>query len=292
MIRYFLHRYADITLRQLVRHFIGRLARLDGNDDFSSTTRPCVFFLSTGRVGTKTIAALASLSEHVIAFHEPAPKLYGLSNICYQTFDENRNLELFKEAFLTARKDLFNYTLSFNKGYVETSPQVTFLAPIIRSVMPEAKFVHVIRDPRSFIRSGMRRRWYVDHPMDNTRIKPPLSSELCDQWQHWSPFRKIIWLWQESNLWIDKFMSTLRRDQGLFLQAEEIFELTPNSLEKLYRILNTDMPSEKKIKWILSKKFNAQTTGDFPEFSGWTDKMYTELVENTGNTAEYFGYKI
>ena len=107
MIRYYLQRYSDITLRQLARHFFGRRVSVNCVDYFNGTNRPCVFFLSSGRVGTKTIADLASLSENIIGFHEPKPKLYSLSNICYNTQDENKNLELLKEAFLTARRDLF-----------------------------------------------------------------------------------------------------------------------------------------------------------------------------------------
>jgi len=292
MIRYYLHRYSDITFRQLARHFFGRRVNANCKDYFSGTNRPCVFFLSTGRVGTKTIAALASLSKHIIGFHEPKPKLYGLSNICYKTFEENKNHELLKEAFLTARRDLFQYTHSFGKGYVETSPQVTFLAPIIHSVIPEAKFVHVVRDPRNFIRSGMRRRWYVDHPMDETRIKPPANSKLNDEWQNWSPYRKIIWLWQETNLWIDKFMNTLGHGKRLFLHVEKIFEQQFDSIEKLYHFLNSSVPSKKKIKIIISKKMNTQTSGDFPKFGDWSNDMNIELIESAGKTAEYFGYRI
>ena len=292
MIRYYLHRYSDITFRQLARHFFGRPVNKNCKDYFNGSNRPCIFFLSAGRVGTKTIAALASLAENIIAFHEPNPKLYGLSNICYNTFDGNKNFELFNEAFLTARRDLFDYTHSFGKGYVETSPQVTFLAPIIHRAIPEAKFVHIIRDPKRFIRSGMRRRWYLDHPMDETRIKPSSNSKLKDEWQSWSSYRKIIWLWQETNLWIDRFMNTLGPEKRLFLHAEEIFEPQFNSIEKLYHFLNSSVPSKKKIKSILSKKINAQTSGDFPKFGDWTNDMYTELIENAGKTAEYFGYRI
>jgi len=49
---------------------------------------------------------------------------------------------------------------------------------------------------------------------------------------------------------------------------------------------------KKKIKAILSKKMNAQTSGDFPKFGDWTKDMHAELKENAGKTAEYFGYRI
>jgi hypothetical protein len=78
----------------------------------------------------------------------------------------------------------------------------------------------------------------------------------------------------------------------LFLHAEEIFEPHYASIEKLYQFLNSNMPSKKKIKKILSKKMNAQITGDFPKSGDWTNAMYTELIKNAGKTAAYFGYRL
>lgn len=284
----------DLSFRQLSwlirRKFMNQHPLIQFTDE-----HPCIFTLSTGRAGTRTLAALLSLSNDTHSYHEPKPLLYGLSQLSYLYDNKSCSQSCFdfkKEAFLLARKSRLDCALSCRKGYVETSPQVTFIAPIIHSVIPEAKFVHVIRDPRNFVRSGMRRRWYVDHPMDDTRVKPPSNSKLNDEWQNWSPYRKIIWLWQETNLWIDKFIHTLDHEKFLFLHAEEIFEPQFDSIEKLYHFLNSSMPSKKKIRAILSKKMNAQTSGDFLKFGDWTHDMYTELIENAGKTAEYFGYRI
>lgn len=252
---------------------------------------PCVFVLSTGRAGTRTLASLLNLSKGALSYHEPKPLLYGLSQLSY-FYDTEQCFDLKKEAFLLARRSRLEFSLSCRKGYVETSPQITFLAPIILRVIPEAKFIHLIRDPRDFIRSGMRRGWYVNHPMDITRLKPHPDSKTYTEWQHWSPYRKIIWLWQETNLWIEKFVSTLDHENCLFLHAEEIFESQLEAIEKLYCFLNSKIPSKTKIKMILAKKINAQKSGSFPKYSEWHMNMYRELKENLAKTAEHFGYRI
>jgi hypothetical protein len=280
----------NLSLKQLIWQIKRRIMNQPPLIQFTDQ-HPCVFTLSTGRAGTRTLASLLSLSTATLSYHEPKPLLYGLSQLSY-LYGNKSCSDFIKEAFLIARKFHLDCTLSSRKGYVETSPQATFIAPIIHNVVPGSKFVHIIRDPKDFIRSGMRRRWYVDHPMDTTRIKPPPGSKLSSEWQFWSPFRKIIWLWQETNLWIDQFINTLGNKNCLFLHAEEIFEAQFESIEKLFSFLNSSMPSKNRIKAILSKKMNAQTSGDFPKFNDWTNDMQAALIENAGKTAEYFGYRI
>ena len=106
-----------------------------------------VFFLSTGRVGTKTIAALLSIADSYDVYHEPRPLLYNLSKISYATPITTHSIKLINEAFLIARKNIINLALIKKKGYIETSPQVTFLAPFLAESFPNSKFIHLIRNP-------------------------------------------------------------------------------------------------------------------------------------------------
>jgi hypothetical protein len=251
---------------------------------------PCVFTLSTGRTGTKTLAALASLSTRSLAFHEPSPKLYGLSSLYYRYNGGVVNDEIFTEAFLTARRMRFRYALSFNKGYVETSPQVTFLAPVIHNALPQSKFIHIVRDPKDFVRSGMRRGWYDNHPMDNTRLKPTSQSEDYKFWQKWGALEKTCWLWKETNVWINRFMQTLPAEQKLFLRSENIFLNKKKEINSFFDFLNTPLPSSKRIKKILSKKLNAQKSGNFQEVADWPDELHAKFYRIAGESAKLFGY--
>jgi hypothetical protein len=284
------NRISDLTLREILQHLTVSNIRKVGKNRLVPPPAPCVFTLSTGRSGTKSLAALGNLAETIFAYHEPLPKLYGLAYLSHLTPHGKQNAAIFREAFLLARNDRFRYACSFGKGYLETSPQATFLAPVILKVVPNVKFIHITRDPRDYVRSGMRRRWYVDHPMDNTRIVPHRQSKQGQVWPNLSPFEKIIWLWEETNIWINRFLSELPQERVLRLRAEDVFAMNPASIESYFRFLNSGCPPPQKIRRVLSKRLNAQTAGDFPEYGQWSVEMRQYIREHIGSTAVGFGY--
>ncbi len=178
-------------------HFKGIISRRNLCNDFDEK-KPCIFVLSTGRVGSETLSALLALNSNIVSFHEPKPSLYKMSKVSY----ENNNpacANVIDAAFLSLRSDLFQYALKQSKGYIETSPQVTFLAPAIYRVMPNAKFIHLVRHPADVVRSGMRRKWYAGNSADTTRIVPGRSCAFTKNWSKLSSFTKNVWLWAETN---------------------------------------------------------------------------------------------
>ena len=251
---------------------------------------PCVFVLSTGRVGTQTLSSLFKLAKNVFAYHEPEPLLYGLSKLAY----ENNNKIVRKiliEAFLALRKEKIEYSLYSKRGYVETSPHATFLAPIILEAIPNARFIHVVRAPRYVIRSGMRRKWYNGNSADKNRIVPNPESEEGKRRESYSPFQKNSWLWAETNKWILEFSSSLPADRIILVRSEDIFTANEEIIKKLFSFINSPMPSKRKIKHVLNKNLNIQRSGIFPEVSDWSDKMHSELFSIAGETAGILGYK-
>jgi len=259
--------------------------------DFDNS-HPCVFVLSTGRVGTQTLAALYDLPKNVISYHEPQPKIYGLSKLSYSQQNSTLAQKILQEAFWTARYVLLYYSLDRHKGYIETSPQVTFLAPVIYQAIPTAKFIHVVRDPRLVVHSGMRRKWYGGHHMDGSRITPMPDMEHHNLWQRFSPFQKNLWLWNETNRWISCFLTKVPSHSQLLIHAEDIFDASSNMHEQLFAFINAPFPPRRKIDRILGKRLNAQRIGDFPQPEQW-DSRSIELLENMcGETANQLGYVI
>jgi hypothetical protein len=253
---------------------------------------PCAFVLSTGRTGTKTIAALLGLSKQVFAYHEPKPLVYGLSRLAYENYHEPLAIKVLQEAFITARRDLLDFSLASSKGYVETSPQVTFLARAIAAAIPGALFIHLTRDPRDVIRSGMRRQWYVGNPNDQYRISPKTGTEEFSKWESYSAFQKNIWSWRETNRWIVQFCKQLPARSFLLLRAEDIFDGNQETLTRLYTFLGLCVPSKTRIEDLLRNRLNAQRKGDFPEPSEWPDTWNQDLRGMAGNTAQELGYEI
>ncbi|GAB4547327.1 MAG: hypothetical protein Fur002_23220 [Anaerolineales bacterium] len=254
--------------------------------------RPAVFVLSTGRVGTETLDALLQLAENLFSYHEPTPTLYRLSKAAYQHETNPLAKEILTQSFLAARQDLLDYSLKGGKGYAETSPQVTFLAPVIAEALPQARFIHLVRDPRDVVRSGMRRKWYAGHSYDATRITPRPQDSAASLWGAYAPFEKNLWLWNETNRWILSFMENLAAAQKITLRAEDLFAGKESVLAQLYQFVAAPTPSASALKKILGKKLNAQRSGDFPAAAGWTDEQAQSLQEMTGKTARALGYSL
>jgi len=251
-----------------------------------------IFFLSTGRVGTKTIASLLSISGSYDVYHEPRPLLYNLSKISYETPITTHSIKLVNEAFLISRKKFINWALIKKKGYIETSPQVTFLAPFLAESFPNSKFIHLIRNPYDVVRSGMRRKWFSGHPADETRISPLDGNKYYKLWPQMTPFEKNIWLWQETNSWISNFLSHLPDSRKLFVRSEEIFSYNKEEIYKIFSFISTSCPSENKMKKVIKKKINEQQTGEFPKVNDWPQEMKLKMIEIAGKTAENLGYKL
>lgn len=255
---------------------------------------PCIFTLSTGRVGTKTLAALLSMAPNLFAYHEPNPLLYGLSKLAYEYNDASNvlGLDILKEAFLVGRKLKFDLALACNRGYVETSPQGTFLAGAIREAVPNVKFIHLVRDPRDVVRSGMRRKWYFNHPFDSTRIVPTVGSRYAPKWESFSAFEKNLWLWTETNGWIQRFLADIPEDRKILIHSEKLFSLDQQVFQRLFAFVHSPIPDVVQIKRILSKRLNAQTSGYFLEPAEWSCQMHNELLNYTSKTAEVLGYAL
>jgi len=251
-----------------------------------------VFVLSTGRAGTETLAALLGLAKNVISHHHPLPILSGLSKTGYKHFDNPIACEVLSEAFRAFRTDLLKESLDRGLGYVETSPQMTFLAPAILNALPFCKFIHLVRNPRHVVRSAMRRKWFDGHSNDKYRITPVFPSTAGQKWNTYGAFQKNLWLWNETNRWILQFLSVIHPDRKYFIHAEDMFSANDQTIFDLFNFIKAPTPSRQKMMKLLNKKLNAQKSGVFPRPSDWTDEMNNDLKKFTGGISIEFGYEL
>jgi len=228
----------------------------------------------------------------VNAYHEPLPNLYRFSKLSYWYAEDQMAQDIFSEGFLAMRSDLLHHALAHHKGYVETSPQATFLAPSIVQTIPQVKFIHLVRNPKDVVRSGMRRKWYDGHRLDKNRITPVPGSKLHERWLQYSPFQKNLWLWNETNRWILNFLTTVPPHSKILIHAEDIFAASPDALKRIFDFIHASLPSERKIRRVLGRRLNAQQSGVFPEFEQWDSNRRKILIEMCGDTANQLGYHI
>jgi hypothetical protein len=256
-----------------------------------NNAHPCIFVLSTGRVGTVTLSELFNLSSNILSFHEPQPELYAMSKRAY--LDGMTGCEgVWDDVFMSLRTELIESALADGVGYVETSPQCTFLATAIYRTIPNVKFIHMAGHPATVVRSGMRRGWYEGHPADATRIIPKEDSEIFKSWSDMGQLAKNAWLWSETNKWIFEFTSSLPEENYLYLKSEDIFSCNKNILNKLYRFCSSGFPREDKIKKILSHNYNKDVIGNFPPFEQWSSADVDLLKFHAGEMAEKMEYNL
>jgi hypothetical protein len=180
-----------------------------------SESQPC-FVLSTGRSGTHFLTELLSKTPHTEVHHEPQPELVYFSKKAFEKTVPNEELLGYFEG---ARYEMIRDCFLTQKQYIETNNRITFFAYQIAELYPQARFLHLVRNPLSFIKSGINRRWYTNtHFHDEGRIVMKNSED----WKNMTQAQQIAWLWNETNLFIDSFKEKYP-NKVITIKAEELF---------------------------------------------------------------------
>lgn len=117
------------------------------NKDFRS-----VFILSAGRTGTTYLAERLNHTENVLALHEPKPSrlLRMWSSAHLEGLIDPADME---SVLYTYRKKLLDN--SNQEVYIESNPYLVGFSDVILKVFPESIIIHIIRDPRDYIKSAL-----------------------------------------------------------------------------------------------------------------------------------------
>jgi hypothetical protein len=208
-----------------------------------------IFVLSTGRCGTAFLTNLLHSEKSIEALHEPEPEFFYHTILAHKEYQTNA--EKVKAVFDVARYELIRNVFINEKKYVETNNRVTFFAHQIAELYPKSKFIHLVRNPESFIKSGLGRNWYSGNSLyDEGRI-----TNDADSWKSFSQIEKIAWLWNETNLFAEEFKTTISNDRFLFLKAEDLFKNTAHQLS-VFDFVGVSKPSVTKLKRITAIKVN------------------------------------
>lgn len=253
------------------------------NENFAQIEKP-VFFLSTGRCGTKWFTKLLSSDASLKVFHNQHPEFLYQGKMCYELLKENQakqHLPLLKEVFLTGREDLMLKCAQTNHRYVETNNRITFFAPVINEIFKDAIFIHVYRHPIQFITSGLNRRWYKGDPHDVARIESKDAS-----WNNYSQLEKIAWLWNETNKFIDEFLDGIPDDRKYTLNFNQ---KNTQNIQELLNIIDVSV-SEGKLDELMDKRVNSQKISTATEASSWSSAEKESVKNICGALADKFGY--
>lgn len=240
-----------------------------------------VFILSTGRSGSKTIATLLDCSENVTAYHEPRPAFQYFSNYAFHHQSEVKILSNMIDA---GRMEMILEVFIKDNIYVESNQCLTFFAPVIARLFKKSKFVHLIRHPGDFIRSGIRKGWHKnDSIWESGRVR------MADknQWAKMDQIEKLSWVWNMTNSFIEEFKYRVEDERIFDLKIEDL-SVNDNKINELLRFVGAQYIPWGKIKKLQKKRVNKLKIGlneppnikkiyDFPVYTDWDEEMKNKL---------------
>lgn len=188
------------------------------------------FILTTGRSGSTSIAVSLSKHPDINCFHEPRTQLIRLST-------EYAHKAIGRDELLTELTAIFD-TVTY-KGMLngESDQKLFNLIDEISIILPEAKFIWLIRDAREVVASATARNWFSDNEYNpnasdywlNIWQKYRLNGFLCgefsrEQWKAMSVFERNCWYWKFVNETIEKKLSNIAGDRKLKVTLSDLNE--------------------------------------------------------------------
>jgi hypothetical protein len=257
------------------------------------------FIVSSGRSGTAMLHK--ALSEDGVDMH------HELAVEIVQPLAVRRYLKLasYEEALETLREThLAAIKTSAYSHWGDSSNKLSWMIPELATLLPEAKFVHLVRDGRKVCGSYFRKlgdecyddestaaiQALYDSPL-HTLPPPPekkywwpvprKGDPIASPFRAFGQFQRICWHWAEINRLILEALAELRPDRQHFVRLEDLTE-RPNEVAGLYDFLN--LPYHDEAFEAFARPHNVNRPEDrllepreLAQFNGIAGGMMTEL---------------
>jgi hypothetical protein len=188
-----------------------------------------IFLITPGRSGTKTLINYCQARTKLYCVHSPQP---WLATIGYLAYKKNITPEAIKYSFYTARekylKRVYERGIWFLDGDCKNLP----IIEEIGELMPNSLFLHVVRSPDMFIKSGLNRGYYSTKEPE---LWGHLESNLAQD-KKCSDIHKIAYLWNSANIIAENAKKKFGERRVQTIIAEDMFSdptVVDNALIKM-----------------------------------------------------------
>ena len=250
---------------------------------------PCVFVTSTGRCGTALLTELLKMNPTLDVVHAPEVDFTYPSRLAYQNGASERNC--YEIATLNSRYDMVWRSHCNANIFIETNNRITFFAPFLYRLFCGSKFIHLVRHPGSFVRSGLKRGYYTGTYLDEFRIIPRANTPISKDWDNLSQIAKVAWLWNETNSFIEDFKADSNNQTRIITVRSEDLFTQPNVGRQIFEFIGVEPPSSKVISSRISRPVNSQRAGQLAPYSQWPSEE-KEQLRKFSPLAEKYGYNV
>ncbi len=199
-------------------------------ENFWRTGKECqanlFFVVSTGRAGSTSIAAMLSQHSQIACLHEPNPLLIRMS---YELAYGIKGME----QITTELKHIYADTGVFQENtiYGESDQKLGNLILPLAELLPDAKFIWLIRNAEDFVTSSYSRGWFQENEFEHYDKKHWLTAahhrkyriDLKDEeWKKLDAFGKCCYYWSFWNKTIEQQLERIAPKRWMQVKMEEI----------------------------------------------------------------------
>lgn len=262
---------------------------------FSGRFDTTAILLSTGRTGTMAVAHyLQDSYEGVCARHEPKPSrhLRLLSNryLCHRV-----GRQRLIQAYVRARQGLF--ASMGERVYVESNNFLHGFLDVLDDVFDRPRIVHIVRDPRTYIRSWINfgvfsgLKGLAGRYLKYWLLKPELlTPQPAFRWDAMPPQERIAWYWSALNRELNRG-EQLFGDRYIRLRFEDLFTADNQPMDKLAAWLGLP-PRSRPEATLAAEKVNKSRRNLCPPFEQWNRLTREKVLNQCRELMDLYGYTI
>lgn len=205
-------------------------------ENFSNLTvselhKKVFFIVGTGRSGSHAIVEFLNQSEEIRAYHEPIWRYLSLS------VEKEIGLKSSNEIADEIRFIYKNHSFTNpEKFYVESDQKLSNLIPELNRVLPDSRFIWMIRRPEKFIRSAVARGWFTEPSYESfkdasifnpnyrtfcLRISADILNEITfGNWEQMSQVDRCAWYWYYWNNNIFKQLNEIDKSRWILIDID------------------------------------------------------------------------
>lgn len=181
--------------------------------------------------------------------------------------------------------------------FVDSNNHLYALVAVAPEVYPGLKVVHVVRDPRTYVRSHLnwarqrRKSFFANYLLPLWQPNAFLIREMSlSQWLSLSRFERFCWIWDFKN----RFIETLAGSGTPYLRVrfEDLFEdLDPEPhFRRLFEFM--ELPAPDELRQEVSRPHNETRVRPHPGWREWHPRQCARLHALCGSKMADYGYGV